>query len=549
MLIYMEIFLLKLERSEGWVLRQKMIKLSEKLEFGKINFINVRSANLKQKINKFRMKTTVKSDEYAQEFYARKKSLKLSQPFILKKGFPLSWLKSFMSLAFFPSALKTTVGSRSVIAAVLILIALFGGLVVANKEKMVYAVLINGKQVAFVENREEAEQVLNGLKTVKTKAWKRSVTIKEAVTFRETTTHFYNIESISDLTKIFDEKLTFVAAATGIKINGTVGLIVKDKQTADYILDKLKKHFIKNEMNVGSVKFAEKVEIVQVPVDLKDIIEPDKALEIIKNGQQKKATHVVSKGDSLWSIARKYDMRVADLKVANLDLKGEKLDIGQVLNLVRLEPMINVLVERQITVNEIMPYDVVVKKDDGMWRGRQKIQQKGENGSRLLTYKVVMKNGLEISKSVLAEKVLKPAKEQIVLKGSRFVIASRQGSGRLGWPISGKINSSYGRRWGRMHTGLDIDGSTGQPIGAAADGRVVSAGWDGGYGKAVVINHGNGMVTKYAHMSKIEVEVGQQVSRGDLIGLVGSTGNSTGPHVHFEVFVDGAIKNPMMYLK
>lgn len=462
--------------------------------------------------------------------------------------FSLSQLKNSVNLSSLPGKFKN---SRAGIAAVaaLALVILAGGLVVANTEKKAFVVLLDGKQVALVENRQEAEQALAKLKAEKAKIWNRNVAMKETLTFRETEARLYKIDDITDLTEILDNKITFVAAATGIKIDGKVSLVVKDVQTAEALLKKLKESFINSDFKISSVRFAETVEIVPVPANLKEIIESEKAFEIILNGRQKKVTHVVAEGDSLWLIARKYDMHVADLKAANLDLKGEKLDLGQELSLVRVEPMINVLAEGQITLNETLPYDVVVEKDGSMWRGRQKIKQKGKDGAREVTYKVVLKNGTEVSKLVLAEKVLKQPTDQVVVKGSRLVVASRGGSGRVGWPTGGRITSGYGRRWGRMHTGIDIDGHTGQPIGAAAGGRVISTGWDGGYGKTVVISHGGGLVTKYAHLSKIDVEVGQEVSRGDLIGAMGNTGRSTGSHLHFEVIVGGSFQNPMRYLR
>jgi murein DD-endopeptidase MepM/ murein hydrolase activator NlpD len=103
-------------------------------------------------------------------------------------------------------------------------------------------------------------------------------------------------------------------------------------------------------------------------------------------------------------------------------------------------------------------------------------------------------------------------------------------------------------RDGRMHQGVDLDCGYGGAITAAAGGRVIAAGWEGGYGKAVEVSHGNGLVTRYAHLSNIEVSPGQNVDRGQLVGLGGSTGNSTGPHLHFELIVGGEPRNPMNYL-
>ena len=103
-------------------------------------------------------------------------------------------------------------------------------------------------------------------------------------------------------------------------------------------------------------------------------------------------------------------------------------------------------------------------------------------------------------------------------------------------------------RWGRMHEGIDIGCAYGTPNRAAAAGTVIYAGWLGGYGNLVVVDHGNGLSTAYAHASSILVGVGQSVSQGETVSLVGSTGNSSGPHLHFEVRVNGVAVDPLFYL-
>lgn len=121
------------------------------------------------------------------------------------------------------------------------------------------------------------------------------------------------------------------------------------------------------------------------------------------------------------------------------------------------------------------------------------------------------------------------------------------GGAGLSWPVRGPIVSPFGPRWGRMHEGIDIAASTGTPIGAAASGTVIVAGWSGGYGNLVVVSHGN-IATAYAHMSSIAVSAGQSLGRGTIIGAVGCTGRCFGPHVHFEVRVGGVPRNPIAYL-
>ncbi len=125
---------------------------------------------------------------------------------------------------------------------------------------------------------------------------------------------------------------------------------------------------------------------------------------------------------------------------------------------------------------------------------------------------------------------------------------SAPSSSGYAWPLCAPVTSEYGPRWGRMHQGIDQGARTGTPIGASKAGRVIFAGWQGGYGNLVLIDHGDGVVTAYAHQSSIAVGSGQSVSQGSTIGYVGSTGNSTGPHLHFETRVNGSAVNPRQYL-
>ena len=124
----------------------------------------------------------------------------------------------------------------------------------------------------------------------------------------------------------------------------------------------------------------------------------------------------------------------------------------------------------------------------------------------------------------------------------------RQGSGRFIWPVNGTFTSPFGYRWGRLHAGIDIAVPEGTPLRAADSGTVAIAGWTGGYGNYTCINHGGGISTCYGHQSQINVSVGQHVSQGEVIGLVGCTGLCFGAHLHFEVRINGSVTNPLNYL-
>lgn len=139
---------------------------------------------------------------------------------------------------------------------------------------------------------------------------------------------------------------------------------------------------------------------------------------------------------------------------------------------------------------------------------------------------------------------IRAAQEQASASGS----SPAPSPGGLAWPVSGPVVSGFGPRWGRMHEGIDIAVPTGTPVRAAAPGVVIHADWLGGYGLLVVVDHGGGLSTAYAHNSSLVRGVGSQVAQGDVLSYSGSTGRSSGPHVHFEVRVNGAAVDPLGYL-
>ena len=206
------------------------------------------------------------------------------------------------------------------------------------------------------------------------------------------------------------------------------------------------------------------------------------------------------------------------------------------------------------------------KPDSNMYVGEKKIQVEGREGAKEVTKKVVRENGRPVDEEILDEEIIREPQEEIVLTGTRTYDGYGGGSGghsdenvsydpeavyeTLLTPIdSVHITSEFGQRWGRLHSGVDFGLAQGSAIYAADDGYVYFSGDGGGYGNLLKIDHGNGMQTYYAHCSALLVSSGQQVSRGQKIALVGSTGNSTGPHLHFEVIITGNCVNPLDFLE
>ncbi|BBB91226.1 MAG TPA: peptidoglycan DD-metalloendopeptidase family protein [Methylomusa anaerophila] len=142
--------------------------------------------------------------------------------------------------------------------------------------------------------------------------------------------------------------------------------------------------------------------------------------------------------------------------------------------------------------------------------------------------------------------------EKLFIPGARYAraatTASRAGVSRFVWPTNGELSSPFGWRWGRLHEGVDIANDVGTHVMAARSGRVVWTGWRGGYGYTVMIDHGSGFMTLYGHLDDFFVQRGQFVRTGQRIASMGNTGNSTGPHLHFEVIQDGQAIDPMAVL-
>jgi murein DD-endopeptidase MepM/ murein hydrolase activator NlpD len=161
-------------------------------------------------------------------------------------------------------------------------------------------------------------------------------------------------------------------------------------------------------------------------------------------------------------------------------------------------------------------------------------------------------SSVKISREELEEDLSEMQAQQAKISGAlNTSIAAgpvKHGTGRFIYPMNGTFTSPFGMRWGRLHAGIDIAAPIGTPIRAADGGRVAIAGVVSGYGNYTCIQHGSGLSTCYGHQSSIGVSVGQTVKQGQVIGLCGNTGHSTGPHLHFEVRMNGNPVNPMNYL-
>ena len=201
------------------------------------------------------------------------------------------------------------------------------------------------------------------------------------------------------------------------------------------------------------------------------------------------------------------------------------------------------------TITEVMdiPYGTAESPDNEMERGKTVLLSDGVLGEKQIEYKITKVNGVPVQIDVVSETMNAAPVDEVRAVGVKEE-EKKASTGTYRRPYFGIISSRFGARWGRQHTGIDYSGKMGDPINAADGGTVIFAGTDGGYGIIVKISHENGYETWYGHMSEFTVKKGQTVAKGDLIGKIGNTGNSTGPHLHFEVRKNGVPQNPETYV-
>ena len=410
-----------------------------------------------------------------------------------------------------------------------------------------YTVVIDGKEKYTIKNQGEVKKIIAEIEKQSEKKTRSDLELNTKVEYRRTFASRNSIMKSEQLRNELQKDVRFLANATAIQVNGKTIACVKSKAIADKLLEDLKKEYGQVDENekLVEVSFAEAVKITEKKVDTKDIFSEEKAQDLITIGTDNPERYIVKEGDSLWLIARRNDMYVDDILKVNR-LQTDKLSLDQELILVKSKPYINVLAKVEGEKIEEIPFEtkVVVDKNSPT---RVRVKQAGQNGEKHIVYVASKINGITEEREIKEETIIKEAVTKILVKGTQVTqVASRGGgSGSLDWPVYGTITQYYKSG----HSGLDIGGRNGTPIRAADSGYVTFAGYQGNYGRFIVIDHGNGIVTRYAHCSSLNASVGQKVARGATIAKMGSTGRSSGPHLHLEVLANGSFRNPLNYLR
>ena len=351
-----------------------------------------------------------------------------------------------------------------------------------------------------------------------------------------------------------------IAEVCGLYIDGKFEGSVQSRSELDGVLDGILDAYRSEDGADERVEFVQDVEIVEGLYPVSSIKTAEEMEEYLTHETVVDKYYTIIPGDAPLSIAAKTDMSLDQLRSLNPGFDDNIFPDVDVL-IQKAQPYLRVQVVRTVEYTESIAYTTKKVEDGSQYIGYEKVTTQGQNGERLVTAEVTYLDGLEQSRTILSTEVTKEPVEKVVVVGAKKVnpSVSAQGdgisTGRFIWPLPSckTVSSGYGYRWGSFHDGIDISGNGvyGKDIIAADGGTVVevnTSGWGGGYGLYVIVDHGGGYRTMYAHCSQILVRAGQKVSQGQLIARAGSSGNVTGPHLHFEIRVNGSPVNPLPYL-
>jgi murein DD-endopeptidase MepM/ murein hydrolase activator NlpD len=441
--------------------------------------------------------------------------------------------------------------SPYLITAVITGMIVVGSNLYLQKNQLACAAYYNGQRIAVLASQQEAEKVLSGFEQRLEEAIGQDVFLHQSVQYKTCMVPKSEVKS-ADYYETILKKLPWTAAGVELCVDDQPIMVLASQEVVDELLERYQNAIIPDESKetIESVRFEGNISFRNKQVAAEEIVPLEEALQILMGGGLKEKTYIVQEGDTLWDIAAKHNMQVDELLQANAQLTAENLKPGQELKLTTVEPLLKMVITSNLVTKELLPYETKTKYDSNLDSGKTKVVQAGKNGEARVVYRIVRENNRVVEKQEIERTVVKEPEAKVVAKGTRTMLASRgSGGGSLRWPVGGVLTSRFGYRGSEFHTGLDIGANHGTAVGAAAGGRVISAGWQGSYGYMVTIDHGGGLVTRYAHLSQINVSSGQSVSSGQIIGRVGSTGRSTGPHLHFEVLVNGSHRNPLNYLR
>ena len=418
----------------------------------------------------------------------------------------------------------------------------------------VYEYAYNGKVLGYVQEQEEITDVLDVAGRKLSGNTESDVPVEfvanQNVTFKLVDGRGKSTDdsdtAINKLIYMTDIETEAYAVYDGDKVVA----IVKDSNDAEALLNQTKAELSIPDpgMELVSSDLLNKLDARPVNVLLGSVQSNEAAKNQMVNGGEMATYHIVEEGETAQSLAEQFGVEVLDIydeengeNVTELE-QGDRVCIRNVVEPVKVE-----MVETG-KLKETIEFETIKKETDKYYKGDTYLEQEGSDGVQIFEGTITKVAGEVTDRDEVSIEVIKEKKDKIILVGT----AERPktaATGTFQMPIKNYVvTSEWGGRWGRMHEGMDFGAGTGTPIYAADGGKIIRAGWFSGHGLCVEIDHGNNVVTRYSHCSRVLVNVGDLVYQGQEIAKVGNTGHSFGSHLHFEVRINGSSQNPRKYV-
>lgn len=457
-------------------------------------------------------------------------------------------------------------GKKASAAALIVAAIIIGSIIIfptqVNAEIVSgYEVILNGTVLGVSESIEPVSNALNNIQAEFSQDYGMNIFDSTELSFNPVKIDKQFLCPEEEFIKILKKSVDVKVMAWVILVNNAPAAAVKTQAEAQSALDRVLSPFMEEFTNDSrlEVGFVELVEVVEMPIEYSQVTDEDAAYKLLRfGGDFEERYHIVVSGESLYAISKNYNVTIADLRKANPSLAstnkiypGDRLLITTPMNRVNVK-----FVEEIDKVGEVIPYETQLIENDSMLVTEKVLVQAGVDGIHDVHALVTYINGVETEVEILSESNRIDPIPEIIQRGTKEVPRIMELAATGGMPIpleSGtyRISSPFGPRntgipgASTFHGGVDLAANKGTPIYASASGTVTHSGSGTGYGLYIKIDHGNGVETRYAHCSELLVDKGDKVKAGELIGLVGNTGISSGSHLHWEVRLNGVKQDPM----
>lgn len=411
-------------------------------------------------------------------------------------------------------------------------------------------VTVNGETVGYVSNESEFSSLVSSVEDDLGDTIGENYVMKTSPEYSFAVVDKSKVSTEEMYNDVYSAVCEEIGEHYGLYVDGKLIAATETEATLTTILDELKEPHKTGAEN-ESVEFVANVEVKKGIYAPSYFIDEDE-IRALFSASTNPRYYIIQEDDYLSDICKATGLTKSQIYALNPELDERRLVPGRKVNISQPDVYLGIKIVKTVSYTEDIAYETVKIEDDSLYKTQTKVKTSGRKGEKAITAEITYVDGAQVSKNIISETVTREPTTREIYVGTKALPVTTSplaGTGTFIRPISGGYTScAYGGYYGHKGVDLTMSGAYGKPVYASASGTVIQAGWSGGYGKCVKISHANGYTTWYAHMSSYNVSVGDTVYQGQQIGRIGSTGNSTGPHLHFELRINGTAVNPMRYI-